>query len=124
MNKSTAAHHRRYARAIEGGYCRKCGNRSQPMTPSYVTCDRCREGARLLRAEYRNTHRAALTEERRRYKRPYRHLIDTTRCALCEFSAIVHVHHIDRNHTNNTPSNLIALCPNHHALVTHGLLTL
>lgn len=30
----------------------------------------------------------------------------------------LHVHHIDGNHFNNDPSNLITLCPNVHSLVT------
>lgn len=38
-------------------------------------------------------------------------------CEQCEFSIyqILHVHHIDRNRTNNDLSNLELLCPNCHA---------
>jgi hypothetical protein len=38
-------------------------------------------------------------------------------CAICGFDKIVSIHHIDENHENNNPTNLIPLCPNHHEMV-------
>lgn len=38
------------------------------------------------------------------------------KCAVCGEDRVVDVHHIDENRNNNDPSNLIFLCPNHHAL--------
>ena len=38
-------------------------------------------------------------------------------CAICGFNKIVAIHHIDENHSNNDPINLIPLCPNHHEMV-------
>lgn len=38
-------------------------------------------------------------------------------CAICGFDKVVAVHHIDENHYNNDPKNLIPLCPNHHEMV-------
>ena len=38
-------------------------------------------------------------------------------CIICGESNIVAVHHYDNDHTNNDPSNLIPLCPTHHAYV-------
>ena len=35
-------------------------------------------------------------------------------CIICQESNIVEVHHFDEDHTNNSPSNLIPLCPTHH----------
>lgn len=35
-------------------------------------------------------------------------------CVICEENVIVEVHHLDGNHNNNDPSNLIPLCPTHH----------
>lgn len=37
-------------------------------------------------------------------------------CAICCFDKIVTVHHIDEDHSNNDPQNLIPLCPNHHEM--------
>lgn len=38
-------------------------------------------------------------------------------CAICKFDKIVAVHHLDENHNNNDPMNLIPLCPNHHEMI-------
>lgn len=38
----------------------------------------------------------------------------TKECVICQESNIVEVHHLDENHKNNSPSNLIPLCPTHH----------
>lgn len=35
-------------------------------------------------------------------------------CVICEENKIVEVHHLDGNHQNNKPENLIPLCPTHH----------
>ena len=39
------------------------------------------------------------------------------KCVVCEFDKIVEVHHLDENHNNNEPTNLVPLCPNHHQMV-------
>lgn len=36
-------------------------------------------------------------------------------CVICQEVNIVAVHHLDENHKNNDPSNLIPLCPTHHS---------
>ena len=36
------------------------------------------------------------------------------KCVVCDETRIVEVHHLDENHSNNDPSNLIPLCPTHH----------
>lgn len=36
------------------------------------------------------------------------------KCVVCDEVNIVTVHHLDENHDNNDPSNLIPLCPTHH----------
>ena len=35
-------------------------------------------------------------------------------CVICKEDKIVEVHHSDEDHTNNSPDNLIPLCPTHH----------
>ena len=37
-------------------------------------------------------------------------------CIICGFDKVVAVHHIDEDRSNNSPSNLIPLCPNHHEM--------
>ena len=41
----------------------------------------------------------------------------TQECVVCGFDKIVDIHHIDANKTNNSPKNLIGLCPNHHRMI-------
>lgn len=36
------------------------------------------------------------------------------KCVICQETNIIDVHHFDENHANNTPTNLIPLCPTHH----------
>lgn len=36
------------------------------------------------------------------------------KCVCCDESNVVEVHHYDGNKTNNSPENLIPLCPTHH----------
>ncbi len=40
----------------------------------------------------------------------------TQKCVLCGFSKAVDLHHLDGEHGNNNLSNLVGLCPNHHAM--------
>jgi hypothetical protein len=35
-------------------------------------------------------------------------------CCVCKESKIVAFHHLDENHNNNDPKNLVPLCPTHH----------
>ncbi|MCD4771363.1 hypothetical protein K8R30_03025 [archaeon] len=43
----------------------------------------------------------------------------TKKCVICGFDKIVNIHHIDANKTNNSPKNLIGLCPNHHRMINN-----
>lgn len=49
-------------------------------------------------------------------------LRDGKRCRLCGFDLALNVHHIvpKAKGGSHDPSNLITLCPNHHALVHAG----
>jgi 5-methylcytosine-specific restriction endonuclease McrA len=50
---------------------------------------------------------------------------DGAKCRLCGFDVVMHVHHIIHKARggNNDLDNLITLCPNHHAMVHRGLVT-
>lgn len=39
------------------------------------------------------------------------------KCLICGWDISVDVHHIDENHDNNDPKNLVPLCPNHHRMI-------
>lgn len=40
----------------------------------------------------------------------------TKKCIICGFNKIVDLHHLDENKKNNSETNLIGLCPNHHKM--------
>jgi hypothetical protein len=80
------------------GLCTHCGKPNDRL-PKWQ-CSACAEYANIIR----NPHRVAAAP-----------------CVFCGFE-YADVHHIDGNHENNEPGNLIALCPNHHRLVHLGLL--
>ena len=42
------------------------------------------------------------------------------RCILCGFDKVVSVHHLDQNHENNEPGNLVPICSNHHTMIHHS----
>lgn len=46
------------------------------------------------------------------------------KCASCGEDRVVDRHHIDSNHDNDHPDNIITLCPTCHALITRGKETL
>ena len=43
----------------------------------------------------------------------------TKQCVICDFDKIVDIHHIDKDKSNNSPKNLIGLCPNHHRMINN-----
>mgnify|MGYP001620048067 CR=1 FL=1 len=45
-------------------------------------------------------------------------------CKICEWKQTVDIHHIDSNRINNDINNLVCLCPNHHALISRGIVLL
>ena len=53
----------------------------------------------------------------------YRNIIPIeccARCGYCESTSSLHIHHIDQNHDNNSPDNLIVLCANCHFGLHHN----
>ena len=38
------------------------------------------------------------------------------KCKICGWDKIVVIHHINENHDDNRPENLVVLCPNHHEM--------
>ena len=97
---STPAQRRK---CIENGICRDC---KSAKATSGKRCRGC--------GEKRNA-------QRKGKRRPYRKY--ATPCVICGFE-YSDVHHLDENHKNNNPLNLVSLCPNHHRLLHMGLLDL
>ena len=41
----------------------------------------------------------------------------TQKCVICSFDKVVDLHHIDLNKENQSATNLVGLCPNHHRMI-------
>ncbi len=65
----------------------------------------------VKRGNYKKYHNISLEE--------YRKL--TKSCVVCGFDKIVDLHHLDYNRKNNSLSNFVGLCPNHHKMLHNEL---
>lgn len=52
----------------------------------------------------------------------YRSRVDTSKCVVCGFTAVVEVHHRDKDRSNNDLNNLVPLCPNCHSMIHKKLI--
>jgi hypothetical protein len=81
-------------------------------TKSYINARFCSRGCANNRQEW-------WTDNATRYRTlAFRHWEE--KCVVCGFDKVVAVHHIDENKENNSPRNLIPLCPNHHEMIHHN----
>jgi hypothetical protein len=39
------------------------------------------------------------------------------KCVVCDFNKIVEIHHLNHNNQDNSSTNLIGVCPNHHKMI-------
>jgi hypothetical protein len=92
--------------------CYSCHYKRHADRPSHVR-------AREKNKERQDYHKSY---NRKRPSQVYRGLVDVSKCAFCDFP-YPDVHHRDGNHKNNDPSNLVAVCPNHHRLIHKGEFT-
>lgn len=107
------------------GLCYTCYKKLN-YKPKIKTCRRCKRkitihAKGLCAGCYNLTFHL---DKSRAYNQRIRNKIDlktfqktTEKCVICEFSQIVDIHHIDLNKNNNSPGNLIGLCPNHHRMI-------
>lgn len=109
------------------GMCYKC-YRKVSWKPAKTICKRCKQekpyhGRGLCRGCYSSIFQIEAVKEYNRRKlynvenELYKKV--TSECVLCGFDKIVDLHHLDHNHSNNAPSNLVGLCPNHHKMTHH-----
>lgn len=89
--------------------CKNCGR--EMFHKAYGLCSTCHirlyHYDKLKAFNYRRWHNISLEL--------YRKI--TQKCIICGFIKVVELHHIDKNHENNSETNLIGLCPNHHRML-------
>ncbi len=104
--------------------CSTCYKKNH-WKPRIIICKRCRKEKPHHQKGYCNNCSNLLFHYDHIKRHNYRkwHNIDlethrkiTAMCIICGFDKIVDLHHLDRDHKNNNPSNLVGLCPNHHKM--------
>lgn len=120
-------HQREFQRngTVEG--CYNCG---KPVYRSKEKLERSKSGRRFccnkcasisLGKEMRGANHPSYIDGQGKY-REIAYEKWGTACVICGYDRVINVHHIDKNRKNNDISNLIVLCPNHHAEAHRGLL--
>jgi len=118
--KSEKEHHAK-------GLCYSC-YKALKWQPKILICKRCKRkmpihAKNLCAGCYNSTFH---TDKNKAYAQRRKNNVDiktyrkvTESCIVCGFDKIVDLHHIDHNKTNNSPENLIGLCPNHHRMINN-----
>ena len=106
------------------GVCHKCYVKLI-WKPKKIECKRCK---RLLPMKAKGLcggcyNTVFMLEKTKARNNQERHNISielykniTKKCVICGFAKIVDLHHLDENKKNNSETNLIGLCPNHHKM--------
>lgn len=89
--------------------CKRCGREKINHSKGY--CNPCYSFLfhydNIKKHNYRKWHNIGLEQ----YKKV------TENCQICGFDKVVELHHLDKNHKNNSEFNLVGLCPNHHKMI-------
>ena len=107
------------------GYCFNC-YRKLSWKPKEKTCKRCeREMPIQAKGLCAGCYNFVFHLEHNKawnYKKKFNIGLETYRkltkkCIICGFDKVVDLHHLDNNPKNNSETNLIGLCPNHHKML-------
>jgi len=90
------------------GVCRRCGR--EIVIHAKGLCNGCYNFVFHLEQTKGSNHLKIHNINPGLYKRI------TKSCVLCGFEKVVDLHHLDEDHKNTSPENLIGLCPNHHKM--------
>ena len=101
--------YRRYAWKKPIAKCNNCGRERPHHAKGY--CNSC-----YMKVFF--YHRIKSHNLRKYHKIPM-DLYDkiTKKCFVCGFDKIINLHHLDHNKNNNSESNMVGLCPNHHKMI-------
>jgi len=91
--------------------CPICGERFKPWKKKQITCSKSCANTYFRSGEKSNSWKGGFSDN---YYKKICFSFHDKKCIICDEKNIIEVHHIDRNKKNNSPENLIPLCPTHH----------
>ena len=109
------------------GHCKSCYNH-KIRKPREIICPRCKRkmphhGKGLCMSCYMFVYqyeKIRASNVKRNYGIDFELYKQKTKsCILCGFDKIVDLHHLNENKKDNSPKNLVGLCPNHHKMIHH-----
>ena len=109
------------------GLCYSCYKKLY-FKPKILICKRCKRKLPLhARGLCAGCYNYTFHQDKNKaYQQRKRNKIDiktyqktTKKCIICDFDKVVDIHHLDGNKQNNSESNLIGLCPNHHRMINN-----
>jgi hypothetical protein len=97
------------------GYIRKDGSRQHRKTDGKYICAACHFSRLNIQGwEYKNNRKDYCENAKGRYK----NWLPVTCSVTKMFKKFLHIDHLDGDHGNNDPDNLMTLCPTCHAVKT------
>jgi hypothetical protein len=110
--------HRKYNRVKkECPVCSKVFEIQEGHPRAKVTCSHACSNTYFRSGENNPNWKPAESQSDSRVHRAVCFLHHEKRCIVCGEEKIVAVHHYDENKNNNSPENLIPMCPTHHQYV-------
>lgn len=91
------------------GICKRCGR--EMHLHAKELCRGCYNFVFRLDANKAYNYKKEFGLDYKTYKRL------TQKCVICGFDKIVDLHHLDEKKQNNSETNLVSLCPNHHKML-------
>ena len=91
--------------------CKRCGRMKKHQ--AHNLCPGCYNFVFHLTKDREETYKKYHNISPELYKKK------TGSCIICSFNSVIELHHLDGNRANNSETNLIGLCPNHHKMLHH-----
>lgn len=91
--------------------CPICGQQFKPQKQKQITCSKSCANTHFRNGENNGTWKGGVSVD---YYKKICFSYHDRKCIICKETNIVEAHHVDRNKKNNSPENLIPLCPTHH----------
>jgi hypothetical protein len=91
--------------------CPVCQQEFKPTRKTQITCSKSCANTHFRTGKDNNRWKGGISQD---YYKKVCFSFHDRKCIVCSEANIIEAHHLDRNKKNNSPENLIPLCPTHH----------